>query len=243
MIKNEEPFLSIITICYNNAEGLKKTLNSVRKLKTNEIEYIVVDGKSTDETSEILNQNKDIIDIQISEKDDGIYNAINKGIKLSHGSLIGLIHSGDFYLENAFCGLKKLHESHPDSILYGALKAIKNDEFDTIWGLNSHFLPEKMIPHLSSFVPKCIYDKYGTYDERYKIAADYDCFLRFYQAGVSFIFTDTIICAFNLDGVSQHKTNETEKEVERIKKNHGVYIKPSKKTKLKKILKKLFNFF
>ena len=97
MAKPDSPFLSVITICYNNAEGLKKTFNSIRKIKTIDIEYIVVDGASTDSTPEILNQNKDIIDILVSEKDNGIYDAINKGIKLAHGSLVGLIHAGDFY--------------------------------------------------------------------------------------------------------------------------------------------------
>ena len=239
---SEAPFLSVITICYNNADGLKKTFDSIRKIKTSDIEYIVVDGASTDSTPEILKQNKDIIDILVSEKDNGIYNAINKGIKLAHGSLIGLIHAGDFYLPNAFSGLKALHESFPDSILYGALKAIKNDDFDSIWGFNSKNLSEKMIPHLACFVPACIYEKFGTYNESFKIAADYECFLRFYKADVSFVFTDTIVCGFNLDGVSQKKTEQTEKEVEAIKKMHGVYKEPCKKAKLKKALKKIIRF-
>lgn len=236
----KKPFLSVITVCYNNAEGLKKTFDSIRKIKTDDVEYIVIDGASTDSTSEVLRQNNDIIDVIVSEKDDGIYNAVNKGIKLAHGSLIGLVHSGDIYLEYAFNGLKKLHQANPDSILYGALKAIKNGEFDSIWGFNSKYLPEKMIPHLACFVPKSVYEKHGTYDESFKIAADYECFLRFYQAGVSFVFTDTIVCGFNLEGVSQNKTEQTEKEVEAIKKMHGVYKAPSAKAKLKKFLKKLF---
>ena len=240
MAKPDSPFLSVITICYNNAEGLKKTLDSIRKIKTDEVEYIVIDGASSDSTPEILAANKDIIDIIVSEKDDGIYNAVNKGIKLSHGSLIGLVHSGDIYLEKAFDGLKELHQSYPDSILYGALKAIKNGEFDSIWGFTAKCLTEKMIPHLACFVPKCIYDKYGTYDESFKIAADYECFLRFYKAGVSFVFTDTIVCGFNLEGISQNQTERTEKEVEAIKRKHGVYKEPSTKAKLKKLLKKLF---
>ena len=240
MAKPDSPFLSVITICYNNAEGLKKTFDSIRKIKTDDVEYIVIDGVSTDSTPEVLHQNNDIIDIMVSEKDDGIYNAVNKGIKLAHGSLIGLVHSGDIYLEYAFNGLKELHKTNPDSILYGALKAIKNGEFDSIWGFNAKHLPEKMIPHLACFVPKSVYEKHGTYDESFKIAADYECFLRFYKAGVSFVFTDTIVCGFNLEGVSQNKTDQTEKEVVAIKKMHDVYKEPCKKAKLKKLLKKLF---
>ena len=242
MAKPDSPFLSVITICYNNAEGLKTTFDSIRKIKTTDIEYIVVDGASTDSTPEILNQNKDIIDILVSEKDNGISDAINKGIKLAHGSRVGLIHAGDFYLPNALLGLKELHKSHSESILYGALKAVKNGEFDSIWGFNSKSLPEKMIPHPACFVPKCIYDKYGTYDESFKIAADYECFLRFYKAGVSFVFTDTIVCGFNLEGVSQNKTEQTEKEVEAIKRKHGVYKEPCKKAKLRKAIKKIIHF-
>ncbi|NLK47085.1 MAG: glycosyltransferase [Treponema sp.] len=236
----QKPFISIITICFNNASGLAETIDSIRKIKTSDIEYIVIDGASTDNTHEILERNSDIIDIPVSEKDSGIYNAINKGINLANGTLIGLIHSGDFYLENAFSSLRELHKAHPEAVLYGALKAIKNGIFDSIWGINACYLPEKMIPHPACFVPKLIYEKFGTYDESFKIAADYECFLRFYKAGVQFIFTDTIICGFNLEGISQKRTEQTEKEVESIKKRYGTYKVPTLKSKIKAFLKIFF---
>lgn len=236
------PFLSVITICFNNAEGLKKTFDSIRKIKTSDVEYIVIDSASTDNTPEVLKANADIIDILISEKDNGIYDAINKGIDAAHGSLIGLIHSGDFYLKNAFSGLKELHIANPDAVLYGALKAVNNGKFDSIWGWNACYLLEKMIPHLASFVPKSVYQKYGKYDETYKIAADYECFLRFFKSNVQFIFTDTIVCGFNLEGVSQKKTEQTDSEVKQIKMKYNVYKAPGLKNKIKKIIKKIIRF-
>lgn len=235
--------ISIITINYNNAAGLQKTFNSVRKLTFRDFEYIVIDGGSTDESRSIIEQNSDIITKAVLEPDKGIYDALNKGIQLASGSLIGLIHSGDAFLPDALTGLLSLHEKHTDVILYGALKTVNNGVFDSVWGWNADVLPRQMIPHLASFVPKSVYEQYGTYDLQYPIAADYDCFLRFYQTGVPFLFIDKIICEFNLNGISQRESgNATEQEVNTIKKAHGVYTPPSVKKQIKTAIKKIIRF-
>lgn len=230
--------ISIITINYNNAEGLRKTIESVKNLKNTSFEYLVIDGGSSDSSPQIIEENKSFIDVAVSEKDEGLYNAINKGIKLASGKIIGLIHSGDTILPNALDNLPALHQQNPDSVLYGALKAVKNGRFDSVWGFNADLLPRQMIPHLAAFVPKSVYSQYGLYNEKYKIAADYECFLRFYKAGVSFVFYDAIVCEFNLEGVSQNKEAETAKEVEEIKKTYGVYQAPGKKQRIKTFIKR-----
>ncbi len=232
--------ISIITINYNNAEGLRKTIESVKKLKNTSFEYLVIDGGSSDASAEIMEENRNFIDIAVSEKDEGLYNAINKGIKLATGKIIGLIHSGDTILPNALDNLPELYLQNPNSVLYGALKAIKNGRFDSVWGFNADLLPRQMIPHLAAFVPKAVYSQYGLYNENYRIAADYECFLRFYKAGVNFVFYDAIVCEFNLEGVSQNREAETAKEVEKIKKAYGVYQAPGKKQQLKNFIKRFF---
>ena len=233
-----KPIITLITINYNNANGLKKTIESVKNLICRDYEYIVVDGASTDGSLDIINGNSNFITKIITEKDNGIYDAINKGIRLAEGSLIGLVHSGDTILPDALTGLKELHEAHPDSILYGALKTSRNGVFDSIWGWNADLLPRQMIPHLAAFVPKQIYDEYGYYDLDYKIAADYECFLRFYKKGVNFVFIDKIICDFDLNGISQRTSGaETEKEVIAIKQKYGVYKEPTKMESVKKAVK------
>ena len=232
--------ISIITINYNNVEGLKKTIESVKNLNFRNFEYLVIDGASSDDSLKIIEENKNFIDVAVSEKDTGLYNAINKGIKLATGKIIALIHSGDTILPAALDNLPSLYEKNPNSVLYGALKAVKNGKFDSVWGFNADYLPKQMIPHLATFVPKSIYNQFGLYDENYKIASDYECFLRFYTAGVNFVFYDAIVCEFNLEGVSQNKEKETAKEVEKIKKAYGVYEKLSKKQKIKRFIKRFF---
>ena len=235
-----KPTLSLITINYNNTQGLRKTIESVKALKCSDFEYIVVDGASTDGSLNVINENSSFITKIISEKDNGIYDAINKGIRAAEGSLIGLVHSGDTILPDALTGLSELHKAHPDSILYGAMKTSRNGVFDSVWGWNADLLPRQMIPHLAAFVPKQVYTEYGYYDLDYKIAADYECFLRFYKKGVPFIFIDKIICDFDLDGVSQRTSGtETEKEVITIKRKYGVYTEPPKKDVLKKTIKRI----
>lgn len=232
--------LSIITVNYNNKAGLQKTLDSILRLKVQNFEYIVIDAGSTDGSVDLILQNKAYkkrVDLFVSEKDNGIYDGINKGINLASGSLIALMHSGDTYLENALDGILDLHKQNPASVLYGALTTSKNGQFDAVWGHNANVLPREMIPHLATFVPKTLYNKYGAYNLAYPIAADYDCFLRFWHKKVSFVFTNTIICNFDLDGISQRDRSQTEKEVIDIQKKYGVYVAPSFYNQIKKRVK------
>lgn len=244
------PILSIITINRNNAEGLRKTIESVLSqeyITPDQLEYIIIDGASSDDSVKVINEylnnskysNK--ISYWISEPDTGIYNAMNKGIKKAKGSLIGLMHSGDWYLPKAFENLINIHNNSPQKIIYGALKAVHNGKFESVWGQNAEILPKQMIPHLSTFVPKIIYNKIGLFDETYKIAADYELFLRFYTNKVDFIFIDKIICCFNLEGISQNDP-KTKIETDLIKKKYGFYEEPTKKQKIKNIIKKILHW-
>jgi glycosyltransferase involved in cell wall biosynthesis len=196
--------LSVITICKNNEATMEATLNSVISQKTEAIEYIVVDGASTDRTKEIIEENKDKIDLFISEPDTGIYNAINKGITAARGRYICLIHAGDQLAPDVAPRLLQEIAKADNEILYGCLKTFKNGKFDAVWGWNIDYLPQKMVPHSAALVPKEVYAHHGFYDETMKIAADYELFSKFYVEQVPFKFIDVIVAYFNREGISSH---------------------------------------
>lgn len=232
--------LSIVTICLNNRDDIRGTVESVLRQKTEQIEYVVVDGESSDGTTEILREYEDYFDILISERDSGIYSAINKGIRRCSGSLVGLMHAGDRYLDGVLKDVLKEHEVYPTSIIYGAMKMLRNGRFEQIWGPNHETLTRGMIPHLSAFVPMSVYLEHGLYDETYKIASDYEAFLRFYLQGISFKFLDRIVCEFNLDGISS-RGRLVRKETFSIRRRHKVLADEEKSSK-KRLKQKLKAF-
>lgn len=241
------PLLSIITINRNNADGLRKTIESVVTQNCDNFEYIIIDGASVDSSVDIIKEFAEHpiygkkISYWISEPDTGIYNAMNKGLRKARGSITAFMNSGDWYLPNVLSGIYDLHKNNPYSILYGALKAYENGIFKSVWGWNADILPKQMIAHLATFVPKKIYEKYGFFDEAYKIAGDYEAFLRFYMKDVKFLFIDKIICAFNLDGISQTDPR-TEIETVEIKKKYNCYIHPTFKQKTVNTIKKILHW-
>jgi glycosyltransferase len=206
--------ISIITVVRNNVERIEETLISVISQKKADVEYLVIDGASTDGTFEIINSHAGEIDVIISEKDSGIYQAINKGIARASGSLIGIVHSGDTLLPGVLNRVAAEHESLPEAILYGCIKTMHNGRFESVWGWNHDTLPERMLPHPACFVPKSVYDSFGAYDESYRIAGDYEAFLRYYFKKVPFHFMDLIVQEFDLKGISQ--TLSFDEEIKRI---------------------------
>ena len=122
------------------------------------------------------------------------------------------------------------HEANSDAIIYGAIKTFRNGRFEQVLGANHESLPRGMIPHPATFVPLSVYTKYGLYDERYSIAADYEAFLRYYLKGVPFKFIDRIICEFDLGGISGNDPL-TQEETFRIRERYGVLSKEEKSPK------------
>jgi glycosyltransferase involved in cell wall biosynthesis len=199
---NFGPTLSIITICRNAVLTISSTIESVIGQKITGVEYIVVDGASTDGTMAVVRGFGEAIDLIISEPDQGIYDAINKGIRASHGTYVGLIHAGDRLLPGVISKLLVVLEETPDSIVYGAIRTSVNGRFSGCYGFPAEELPQRMIAHPGAFVARSIYDRHGLYDTTYKIAGDYKAFLSYFLSGVRFVWTDLIIADFALGGVS-----------------------------------------
>lgn len=224
------PLLSVVTVCRNAIDTIVPTLESVISQKTDQIEYVVIDGASTDGTREILKSYLGGIDVLVSEPDSGIYDAINKGIEVSRAPLVGLIHAGDKYLANVLDLVLRRHLDNPESILYGAITTSLGGRFTGAYAYPHDDLPNRMIPHPATFVPRSVYAQHGRYDTSYRIAADYHAFLRYYRSGVSFVWLDTIVCNFDQSGTSSTSTL-TRTETSRVRIEFG-YEKPSRPTSL-----------
>lgn len=181
--------VSIITVCYNCIDTIENTLKSVFNQRYENIEYIVIDGLSDDGTIQIINKYKSKIDKIISEKDTGIYNAINKGIKLASGDIISLIHSDDIFTSddiieevvNQFKKKKTLDLLIADT----AYKKNINDSKIIRYYPANNFFPWMLRigyspPHVSSFFSNKAIKLIGLYSEDYKIAGDFEYFLRFF---------------------------------------------------------------
>ena len=179
--------ISIITVCYNSDATIRHTIKSVLAQSYSDIEYIIVDGASSDRTMSIVNEYKDRIAVAVSEHDKGIYDAMNKGIKLATGDVVGILNSDDFYQNNNVIRAVVHHfDSFPDSdLVFGNVVFVAPDNLDKIirFYQTGHFNPWKlrfgwMPAHPATFIKRRAFDRVGLYSLDYKISSDYEMFVR-----------------------------------------------------------------
>ena len=203
--------ISIITSVWNNKETIKDAIDSVLSQTYEHIEYIVVDGASTDGTVEIVQSYGDKISKFISEKDNGLYDAMNKGITLATGDIVGILNSDDFYIDNQVIEkvVQEFEEKDVDSV-YADLVFVKPENLDKVvrYYNSSYFRPEKfaygwMPAHPTFFVKRKVYEKYGVFKTDYKIAADYELLTRFLAKNkISYIHIKEPIVKMRMGGAS-----------------------------------------
>lgn len=178
--------VSIITVCLNNADTIEDTINSVQSQTFPSIEYIVVDGISTDGTLAVIDKHKLFISKLISEKDEGIYFAINKGISMANGDIIGILHSDDFYVGDEIISkvVNAFDKSGADCV-YGDLQFVDRQNPEKItrnWVSGQYkpymFLKGWMPPHPTFFIKRECIQKYGNYNTSLYLASDYEFMLR-----------------------------------------------------------------
>lgn len=196
--------ISIITVVYNAQDTIRRTLDSVCYQTLLPFEYIIIDGKSTDNTLSIIAeyQSKFKFIKVVSEKDNGIYDAMNKGLKLAQGEIIGLINSDDWYELNALNVMYESFLKNGSGVYLGIQRFLENGKEFYLERANHEFISKKMIGHPSSFVTNDIYEVYGNFSTDYKYSSDLELMIRFISSGVNFYYVDNIISNFSLGGAS-----------------------------------------
>jgi len=178
--------VSIITICYNSAETIEATIKSVLAQDYPDIEYIIVDGVSKDDTLNIVDQHKDGIATMISEPDKGIYDAMNKGVAAATGDVVGILNSDDFYAyDEVLSDVVACFKQNQAEAIYADLVYVDRLDTDKVtrkWTsgeyLPGHFNKGWMPPHPTFFTTKEAYQKYGSYRLELRTSADYELMLR-----------------------------------------------------------------
>ena len=203
--------VSIITVVFNGEKTIKDCIESVLSQSYSDIEYIIIDGKSTDNTPEIVKSYGTKIAVFLSEKDAGIYDAMNKGIALAKGDVIGILNADDFYHDPFVIEriVGKLKETQAEGI-YGDLIYVDADNTKRIsryWKSGnfkkSNFLFGWMPPHPTFFLRSTSYKKFGTYRLDLGSAADYELMLRvMYKQGISMAYLPQITTVMRVGGVS-----------------------------------------
>ncbi len=222
---HKKPIVSVITVCYNSAEMLQRTIKSLRLQSYSEIEYIVIDGASKDNTLQIIKENQDIINLWISEKDNGLYYAMNKGLELASGDYVIFINAGDmFYSPDT---LEKVFANHQDEvdIYYGDTMILAENQKEI--GSRRLTPPKQLtknsfrwgmtVCHQSIFIKRTIAPKYNT---NYRITADYDWVLTSIENAKKIVNTKLYISKFLSGGLSSKHIMKANKERFRIMCNH-----------------------
>jgi glycosyltransferase involved in cell wall biosynthesis len=245
--------LTVITINFNNREGLQKTLQSVVAQKDALFEYVVIDGGSTDGSLEVIKQFENKINYWVSEKDSGIYNAMNKGIKIASGNFLLFLNSGDFLVDDKVLKRVLLKDLDKD-IVYGDMMIN--------WGngkITKGEMPDQLtLPHMCkdtlwhpvSFIRRELFETFGLYDETYKLVGDYEFFFRtIIGQGVTSKRIPVVITEYNTQGLSSRQENKTLEKTER-KRVVDTYLTPEQKLGIEKRLatekkrpRNWFNFF
>jgi len=215
--------ISIITIVYNNANYIEECIQSALNQDFKNLEYIVIDGGSTDGTQQIIEKYRDKIAFYISEKDRGLYNALNKGIQHVTGDVIGILHSDDLFFEkNTLSKIAKIFSETNADLVYANGQYVDKQNIEKIKRIypakkfKKTYLKFGWIPlHTTIYVKREVFDKYGIYDENYSIASDYEISLRwFLNDDIKKVFLNQWVVKMRLGGKSTSMNLQKKKSVE-----------------------------
>ncbi|MES2567370.1 MAG: glycosyltransferase family 2 protein [Bacteroidota bacterium] len=203
--------ISIVTINYNNRLGLKRTIESVLTQSWKDFEYIIIDGKSNDGSEEIIRQHEKEIAYWVSEKDSGIYHAMNKGIKRASGEYLLFLNSGDEFFSSTVLEDQNERINSEDLIYFDILVKDNDKEFVKTYPekLSINYLFRDTLPHPATFIKRTLFEKIGLYDESLVIVSDWKFFI---SAVLKFNCTSkyvhSVLSVFYLDGISSNVENK-----------------------------------
>lgn len=251
------PKISIVTVCYNAVDTIEKTIHSVINQTYDNIEYIIVDGASTDGTLDIIKKYEEYVTRWVSEPDKGIYDAMNKGIALATGEWINFMNAGDVFFDNKVLSRVANYADKDADVLFGDVACLIDEK---LYRLNAVPFYEHLplhhsmgFNHQSTFV-KTRLAKIIKFDLKYKLAADYNMIITIYREGGVFKqLHDTIIAVYDTNGISSKKFRlhlyetlmvDRPAHIVNLLKSYSLSISQKLKNRVRYIVKLLFpNFF
>ena len=221
----KRPKISIVTITYNSEAIVEETIKSVISQDYPDLEYIIIDGGSKDNTLAVVDKYRDRIAKVVSEPDKGISDAFNKGIRNATGDIVGIINSDDILLPGA---LKAVADAYEEGVgVYRGNVFIWESASDTrIQAVPSmkfplHTFKKRIVCHPGTFVAKWAYEKYGLYKTHFRFMMDVDLLIRFYEAGVKFKYIPTELAMFRLGGVTSSSFLKKTDELNSLYRENG----------------------
>jgi glycosyltransferase involved in cell wall biosynthesis len=204
------PLVTIITVVRNNVEFIRDTIESVLSQDYPNVEYVVIDGESTDGTVEIVKEYAQKISFILSEPDKGIYDALNKGIKKSKGSVIGILHSDDLFYDNHVIS-EMIHKMEEDKteLCFSDLIILDRNTEKILRFYMSHYFKRWLFrigwlpPHPTCFISRALFDEFGLYSTNYKIAGDFDFLVRiFFGKKIRWSYVNRVTVKMHIGGQS-----------------------------------------
>ena len=202
--------ISIITVCFNSEDTIRDTIVSVLSQDYPNIEYIIIDGLSKDNTMKIVSEYSNKISKMISEPDEGIYDAMNKGIQLATGDYVGILNSDDIFAHNHVVSdiVDLLEESKADSI-YGDLVIVDREIISNVIRSYSSRNFQKwkvrfglILPHPTFYIKRNLFNRFGYYKLNYRVAADFELITRFLHGGITYVRNPDVMVKMRRGGVS-----------------------------------------
>lgn len=225
------PKISVITVCLNSEKTIERTVQSLLSQTYTAIEYIVIDGGSKDKTKDILETYKEDIDILISEKDNGLYDALNKGISMSTGDIIGILHSDDIFEHEEVLSkiAKTMSENETDICFSDTLIVDSKNRITRFYSskyFNRYLLRVGWMPsHPATFIKRSVFEKFGNYSLHYSVASDFDFFLRVFKSNdINWKYLDDITVRMATGGSSNQGLKSKImilREIKQSLKSHG----------------------
>ena len=233
-----EPLFSIITVCFNSEKTIKRTIESVlNQTFSNNFEYILVDGKSLDSTLEIIEsyeqsfKEKGISYKWVSEPDKGIYDAMNKGVQLTNGELIGILNSDDWYQKDALQNIKSKFDITKADFIHGNINTFSEEEvfLKTLNPGRKNQISRKMpFFHPTCFITKKVYTDLKEYSLKYRICSDYEFIIRLIKSNFSISYLDVVITNFTIGGISTSQIKPALQESHLVRIDNGFNVFSSK---------------
>jgi glycosyltransferase involved in cell wall biosynthesis len=244
--------ISVVTAVYNRCETVSQSLDSIFSQTYPFVESVVIDGGSVDGTLELIKNYRSKIGFFVSEKDSGIYEALNKGIKNSTGDVVGFLHSDDVFENDKVLEKIAAIFQNPDIVaVYGDVVHVKYDNLDQItryWKAgfydDASFALGWMPPHPTLYVRRSLYQQFGGFNTSYRISADYDCILRFFTVGkINAFYIPEVLVRMRVGGISNRSIKmlilKSFEDLKVVRKNNVGGIK----TILSKNLNKISQFW